>query len=209
MPLLIEAHYLPNIQYFTKFLLFDKVIIDDNESFGKQSYRNRCYLSGANGLISLIIPVYQSKSDLPVKEIHIDNTTRWQHIHWHSICSAYGKTAFFEHYAYRIETLYSHVRENLLSFNMELISLLMELLRIPAERLCLMSAYEGPISDVLRNHIHPKAKFNIEDKNFNQAAYFQAFIARNGFMPNLSILDLIFNEGPASIDILRKSIVTE
>ena len=206
MPLLIEAHYLPNIQYLTKFLLFERVIIDDTENFGKQSYRNRCYLTGANGLISLIIPVHNSKSGLPINDIKIDNATRWQHVHWQSICSAYGKTPFFEHYAHGLEPFYSNNEEYLLPFNLRLTRLIMGWLKIAPDRLVLKSAANETVTVDMHNQIHPKEKYNKEDQYFNMQAYSQAFMDRYGFVANLSILDLIFNEGPAAINILQRSI---
>ncbi len=264
MNILLELHYLPCIQFFSKFHGFEIIIIDDTEAFEKQSYRNRCTIAGANGPIDLIVPVHSSRRRLPVKEIEIDNHTNWQHQHWQSIKSVYGKTAFYEHYAYKFETAYTNQCDRLFDFNMDLLMIILKILKIDSNRLKLLSenavlfpseslaedseallsrkSSESPstIADPgslykgdsegktkilkidsnrlkllsenagseyldFKNKIHPKAKFKVIDPGFQPIIYQQAFTERHGFIPNLSILDLIFNEGPETERILRGS----
>ena len=251
MNILIELHYLPCVQFISKFYRFENIVIDDIESFEKQSYRNRCTIAGANGPIDLIIPVHNSRHRLPVKEIEIDNHTHWQHQHWQSIRSAYGKTAFYEHYAYKFETAYTKQYDRLFDFNRELLMIILKILKIDINRLKLLSENNGlgyldfffpseslaedseallirkssespsTITDPgslykgdsegktyhdFKNKIHPKTKFRVSDPCFQPIIYHQAFTERHGFIPNLSILDLIFNEGPEAERILRGSV---
>ena len=207
MNILLELQYLPCIQYFSKFFVYDHVIIDDNEVFEKQSFRNRCTIAGANGSIDLIVPVHQSRRRLPVKEILIDNHTNWQHQHWQSIKSAYGKTAFFEHYVDKLELFYCSGHDSLFEFNKGLLVVFMKMLKINSQQLQFSS--ETTETDYLdyKNKIHPKDKYKILDEHFVIKPYQQAFTERNGFLPNLSIIDLIFNKGPGAGDVLRGAVL--
>jgi len=205
MNILLELQYLPCIQYFSKLYNFNHVIIDDLEHFEKQSYRNRCIIAGANGPIDLIVPVYQSRRRLPIKEILIDNHIHWQHQHWQSIKSAYGKTAFFEHYAHKLEDIYSQPFANLFDFNLALLTVLLKILKVDTEQLKLLSEVAGAEYLDYKNKIHPKERFQAIDAHFVMVPYQQAFNERHGFLPNLSIIDLIFNEGPGAGEILRSS----
>jgi len=198
MNILLELQYLPCIQYMSKFYAFDHVIIDDLEAFEKQSFRSRCIIAGANGSIDLIVPVHQARRHLPIKEVLIDNHTNWQHQHWQSIRSAYGKTAFFEHYADKLEAFY---------FNSGLMILIMKMLKINNQKLHFRSETNEAECLDYKSKIHPKDKYNADDERFVIRPYQQAFTERYGFLPNLSIIDLIFNEGPGSGEILRASVL--
>jgi len=206
MNILIELHYLPCVQFISKFYRFENIVIDDIESFEKQSYRSRCTIAGANGPIDLIIPVHGSRHRLPVKDVEIDNHTHWQHQHWQSIRSAYGKTAFYEHYAYRFEQAYTKQYDRLFDFDIDLIMIILKILKIDSNQLKLLSENAGSEYLDFKNKIHPKAKFKAIDPDFKPVNYHQAFIERYVFLPNLSILDLIFNEGPEAETILRGSV---
>jgi hypothetical protein len=197
MDILLELHYLPCIQFFSKFEAYDHVIIDDVESFEKQNYRNRCSIAGANGKIDLTIPVHQSRKKLPIREILIDNHIHWQHQHWQSIQSAYGKTAFFEHYAHLLAPVYEKPFDKLFDFNLELLLILMKILKIEPSKLLQLSETNISQSEVLdfRNKIHPKPKFQAEDPLFTPTRYQQAFETKNGFIPNLGVIDEVFNLG--------------
>src|SRR5438067_444287 len=102
---LLEPHYFPCIRYISKLYLFDEVIIDDDGHFEKQSYRNRCHIGGANGLVTLTVPVHDSRKEIAIRDVKIDHHISWERQHWQSIRSAYGKSPYFEHYAEKIEGL--------------------------------------------------------------------------------------------------------
>ncbi len=183
----------------------ENIVVDDVELFEKQSYRNRCTIAGANGPIDLIVPVHSSRRRLPVKDIEIDNHTNWQHQHWQSIKSAYGKTAFFEHYAYKLEPLYTTEYNLLFDFNFDLLKIIFKILKMGPDKIKLLSESTGVDYISFKNKVHPKEKFRVPDDDFHPVMYHQAFADRYGFVTNLSIIDLVFNEGPEAIRILRDS----
>lgn len=206
--ILLEIHYLPSIAYFSKILLYDEIIIDDTEPFGRQSYRNRCYIAAANGRMPLIIPVKRSRSGISIDEIEIDNQTNWQRIHWQSIQSAYGKSAFFEYYAVVLKPFYEKPYTKLFDYNMALLQLLLKLLKVKDKTLLLLSQLDdNEVNNMLnfKDKIHPKADISQTDKHFSAYPYMQVFEDRNGFLANLSVLDLLFCEGPQASEIIQKS----
>lgn len=209
MDILTEIKYLPPVQLFSKFLLFDRIIIDDGGFFEKQSYRNRCIIAGANGLLTLSIPVKDSRSRQPIKEVEIENSRPWQREHWHGIRSAYGKSPFFEYYSHYFQPFYEQEQNNLFQFDLALFRQCLKILKIPQERLVLLSEVSGDEENKYedwRDAIHPKVKFNKEDPHFVAEPYLQVFSERHGFFANLSIIDLIFNEGPQAGEKMKKMV---
>lgn len=203
--ILIDPQYLPPIQTFTKFLIYEKVLIDDQQIFQKQTYRNRAIISGANNLMSLVVPVLKGKTRLSIGEVEISYTENWQHQHWKSISSAYGSSPFFIHYEEFLEPFFRKKFRKLLDLDLALIGQIKSLLQIPGE-IILSSQFEGNAEIVdFRGKIHPKEKHSGEDPRFSPIPYNQTFLERHGFIENLSILDLLFNEGPASREILLRS----
>jgi hypothetical protein len=201
LDILIESQYLPCIRYFSKFNFYDRIIIHDTEYFEKQSYRNRATIAGANGIIDLIVPVYNSRARLPIKEIKIDNHGPWKGQHWKSIKSAYGKTPFFEHYAEKLKAVYEKPQTLLFDFNLELMLILLKTFKIEASRLLLLSEVNNANYLEYKDKIHPKPKFFTDDPVFQGYRYQQAFEQKLGFIPNLSIIDYLFNEGASEIPV--------
>ena len=209
MQAIIEGHYFPPIQYFSKFYLYSSLIVSGNDRFRKQSYRNRCIISAANGIQSLNIPVKQGKNDLPLSKVEIDNSTNWQRQHWQSIKSAYGKAPFFEHYAPTLEVLINQHESLLFDFQAKIILECMKMLKIPHSLLTINHLEIDTIEQMvdLRNTIHPKPNLQQPDDLFIANPYMQVFSERFGFQPNLSIIDLLLNEGPAASNILKSCVV--
>lgn len=207
MNAVLPVHYLPNIHYFSRFLLYDKIVLDDAEGFERQSYRNRCHIAGANGRLSLIIPVKNRGTGQLTKHVRIDNTNDWQRIHWQSIRSAYGKSPFFEHYADYFQPFFTQKCELLFEFDLALLKVLLKLIGIEEEKLIFASGWNG--EDELVNtgeFIHPKKDFT-PDGSFYPQRYMQAFEERLGFLPNLSIIDALFNLGPDINKYLEKCVI--
>lgn len=207
--ILLPTNYLAPIQYLTKFLLNKPIQIEQEESFPKQTYRNRCKILGANGILTLSIPIKkESGKKIKTKDVRISYETNWQSNHWQSICSAYNHSPFFEFYKEDFLPFYENKEKYLIDLNSKLIHLLIKLLNINTE-ITFTSSFVKP-NDLLpevmdyRDSIHPKKE--ISDGYFSPVQYIQVFNDRFNFVENLSIIDLLFNEGPNAGSILKQSI---
>lgn len=201
---LIELQYLPTLEFFACIHQFDEVLIESNENFVKQSFRNRTHILNANGLTSIAIPVLKGNSKVPIQEIEIDNSQNWNNIHWRSIQSAYGKAPYFEFYQADFKGLFDKKNEFLFDFNWQLLTLCLKLLQIDKE-IRLTESYDkqpnGSIID-LRSVIHPKKKYAMNGY-YQPVEYIQLFGSK--FVPNLSVIDLLFCEGPNASNIIQQS----
>jgi hypothetical protein len=203
--LLSTAYWAP-IQYFTKFILHDNILIEKWETYPKQSYRNRMMIYGVNGVQSLQIPVVKGSSkNILLKDIKIAYDSNWQNNHIKSIESAYRSTPFYEYYIDDILPFYENKYEYLLDFNNAILKESLLMLDLDANFNTTSDFELTPQVLDLRNTIHPKTVNKIVDSNFKQIEYIQGFEQRHGFVPNLSILDLVFNCGPEAGSIIRKS----
>jgi hypothetical protein len=205
--ILLSTAYLPSIQYITKFLMDTPVFIEKHENYQKQSYRNRCYIYGANGKQCLVIPVKKQHGEkTPITEAEIENQENWRKIHLKSIESAYRLSAFYEYYADDFRDFFEQETTLLFDWNLKLLKTLLHLLGIKQEPLVTDSWVKKPVncSDFSQS-IHPKGILTQPDINFNPAPYQQVFQERYGFIPDLSIIDLLFNEGPEAVTILKRS----
>ena len=207
-PAILSTAYLPNIQYLSKILLHHKVIIDIHETYLKQSYRNRCSIYGANGILPLSIPVIKVNGNhTKVKDILIDNDANWAHVHWGAIFSAYGNSPFFEIFEEEIVHLYKKKYKFLIDFNEAAMCQLFESLGFSHELNYSESFIEkDQFKFDYRNSIHPKPQYQKEDKNFSSKNYFQVFSEKHGFKSNLSFIDLLFNEGSQAIYLCKECI---
>lgn len=206
--LIIEPHYIPNLQYFSKFLLNKSIIIDDTSLFRKQSYRNRTNILSANGILSLIVPVCKGRSKTVFKDIMIDNSILWQKNHWKSIVSAYNKSAYFQFYKHLFEGYYEKSYIFLIDLNLDIINTISTILSLKTD-IILFSEFRGEMNELadIRNNIDPKARYHKKDDLFTQIKYSQVFSDRFEFIPDLSMIDLIFNHGPDAAAILQNSVI--
>ena len=209
MSIFLSTAYLGNIQYYSKFFLGEKVYIEGEESYLKQSYRNRCSILSANGKIDLSIPI-ESSGGLKtlIKDIRISEHGNWQHLHWNAIISAYNSTPFFEYYRDDFEPFYKKKYRFLFDFNEELRTTIFNLLNIDNTFISYTNVYQNEIEDNkdLRKLLSPKIDWMVSDLEFESVVYYQVFDQRFGFTPNLSIIDLLFNMGNESLIILKDSI---
>lgn len=208
---LFSTAYLAPIQYYSKFLIYGNIFIEKFEHYSKQSYRNRCTIMSANGLLNLSIPV-KRESDIKVhtKDIRIDNDKRWASIHWRAIESAYRSSPFYIYYAEDLQAILNKKYEFLIDLNLELQDLLVSLLGVKAN-IQYTSDYKSvtaPFDDYSQS-IHPKERFKIADNTFIQEPYYQVFEQKYGFKENLSIIDLLFNMGTSATEILQKSVIAK
>lgn len=205
--ILIELHYLPCVQFFSKLYAFEEVIIEQHENYLKGSYRNRTHIAGANGLLRLSIPLMKGKNEQQgIQSVQIAHHESWAQQHWASIQSAYGNAPFFEYYADAFEPIFKASPSHLFAFNKELLETVLSFLEFPAK--LHWSEHFTKVTDEnecldFRNGIFPKKHRQKEDAQFEPKPYLQVFSDKNGFIPNLSILDLLFCHGPQSSLILE------
>lgn len=201
---LLSTAYLPPIEYFSVLKKHTTILLEHQEHFVKQSYRSRCHIYGANGLLKLAIPIIHSGERTPIKEIKISYTNNWQKIHWKSIESAYRCSPYFEYY----ESDFSHFflekkYEYLITLNTELLQLLLKILKLNSIQITSTQEYYKTVNNSAdyRSIISPKIPFE-QNKLYEIKPYMQVFENKHGFIPNLSIIDLVFNEGPNAINLL-------
>jgi hypothetical protein len=208
--IILSTAYLPPIQYFSKWVEYDNVLIEIHEHYQKQSYRNRCRILGPNGVQDLIIPVVRGRSrELPIKEIKVDYAMSWTEQHLRAIMTAYRSAPFFEHYFNRFEKLYQKKDVFLFDWNMKFIQLCAELLGLSKEISFTQSYIHNPLDADFRERIHPKSQKKQPDDHFYPVSYFQVFSDRFEFQANLSIIDLLMNEGNLSKSKLLNCIQTD
>ena len=198
IPTLCPA-YLPNVRYFAWMLAQDKVFFVNNTHFQKQTYRNRTEICGSNGILKLTLPTVHSKeAHQKENEVRISDTIPWQKQHWRSICTAYRSSPYFEFYEDAIYPWYQKNFTSLYEFNTSLFEVLKGLIGI-----------ETPFLFSEKYNPHPQhldVRSVLEVKKQSEVAavtYTQVFEEKNGFIPNLSVLDLLFNVGPESLGLLK------
>jgi len=206
--ILLSTAYFAPIQYYSKFINHNKVYIEQFEHFNKQTYRNRCVILGGNGLIQLIVPVVKGRGPKTlIKDLQISYDVDWQRNQWQTISSAYNSSPYFEYYQDEFYQFFNGKHKFLLDFNLKINETICDLTEIE-NNVELTSDFENVPAETVnfRELISPKNK-KTKDNSFHPLEYTQVFSDKLGFSPNLSILDLLFNEGPNSYTILKGSIV--
>lgn len=198
---LICLGYLPPISIFAIIAQSETFVLETSENYQKQSLRNRSYIYGANGRLALSIPVKHHKQQQHQKyqEVRTENTEKWQHEHWKSICSAYRSTPYFEFYEAHFEALYLKPVTELFAFNRALFDTLLNLFQLQKDYTT-TSVYNKQPSNSLKDF-----RSEVEVKKMHQhqfPEYPQRFTDRCGFLSNLSAIDLLFNLGPQSVEYL-------
>ena len=205
---LLQTTYFGPVQWYQKLYRYDRCLIEQYDSYQKQTYRNRCIIATANGLQALTVPV-EHNSQLStvncqlVKDLRISDHNQWRKVHWNALQSAYSESPFFEYYADDIRPFYERKYDFLIDFNESIRQKVCELIDIHPEVEYSSefvkgqrSKTEGQFTD-FREVIH--AKHPQPDADFEPHPYWQVFQHRYGFLPNLSILDLLFCLGPEAI----------
>ena len=201
----LSSAYLAPVEYYSKLKAYDKIYIEQHDHYVKQTYRNRCNIAGPEGVLSLSVPII--RPDTPkcaMKDIRISDHGNWRHLHWNAIESAYNNTPFFEYYKDDLRPFYENKYTFLADFNEELRCKICELMDISPVVEHTTSYHTDFLPDEAdyREVIHPKKDYTEVDKDFLPKPYYQVFESRHGFLPNLSIIDLLFNMGPESVLVL-------
>lgn len=209
MQALLSTAYFAPIQHFCKQLQYNSVWVEQWENYAKQSYRNRCNILGANGLLTLSVPVVKATNKkILTKDVRISYDTNWQKLHQKGIESAYKSSPFYEYYFDDIAPFLNKKWDFLFDFNMQINATICDILEI--ENRLTPTADFIPVNNTdfldFRTSIHPKLSKSKTDSSFQPATYTQVFSNKLDFVPNLSILDLIFNLGPESVVYLEDSI---
>ena len=209
---LLSTAYLAPIQYFTKLITYQQIYIEYCESYLKQSYRNRTVILAANGPLHLTLPVVDGpRAKGPIKDLKLSYDQLWQQIHWRGISSAYNNSPFFEYYADDLAPFFHEKKwKFLFDFNVEIQNAIFKAIDLKLDIDYTQDYYpKGKVPESItdfRYTIHPKPQNQDLDSHFFQVPYTQVFNDKWGFVPNLSILDLLFNEGPETVRYLRSCI---
>ncbi len=233
---LLQTTYFGPIQWYQKLYRYDHVLIEQYDSYQKQTFRNRCVIATANGLQALTVPVEHpspntsNKSPIPlggagggllVKDLRISDHNQWRRIHWNALQSAYSESPFFEYYADDIRPFFEQKYDFLIDFNEAIRQKMCELIdmhphveytqaflppNLPSLREGTGVGFPTPLATPHSRRENPldlrsviSAKHPLPDADFESKPYWQVFQQKHGFQPNLSILDLLFNQGPESI----------
>lgn len=202
----LSTAYFPPVEYFMAAAMTGSILIEAQESYVKQSYRNRCRVYACDGVLSLTVPVSMPENSRGISTAVVDYSKPWLQQHERAIVSAYRTSAFFEYYQDDIFPILESRPAGLLDLNMALTLRLLDLLGIRCS-VSLTEEYRqsyGPEFLDLRDALHPK-KTVPEIFRDRLRPYYQVFSAKFGFIPGLSAVDLLFNEGPDALSYLALS----
>jgi len=202
-PVLLSIAYLPPVSWMAVALQYGRIDLEVHETYPKQTFRNRCNIATASGILSLTVPVTRINGNhTKTCDIHIDNSKNWQLLHWRSIITAYNKTPYFLYYRDLIEPLFFRKHKLLVDFNKELLNCVLSAMKINTIELIPTTEYNiKPDSIDLRNSFHPK--YPLRDISCQLPRYMQAFEEIHGYLPDLSIIDILFNLGPDTLPYLQ------
>jgi hypothetical protein len=205
MPTLSTA-YLPCVQWFCAMLPAPRATIEQHEHYAKQTYRSRCHILGAGGVQALSVPVVKNHGHkMKIRDVQIDYSERWQQQHWRALTAAYNNSPFFAHYADDLRPLYERRERFLFDLNCTLLEQIIKWLELSVA-ITYSVDYQRVTTDDYRYSISPKCSAAQAGGGFQPQPYYQVFGERFGFTPNLSIVDLLFNEGNGAMEILRRSV---
>ena len=192
--IIIELQYFPCVQGIKAMVDSHQLCIEHWEHYSKMSFRNRCIITGSNGLIHLSVPLKEGRQQRNrITDVKIDNSVNWQVQHWRSITSCYARAPFFDYFEMKFQQFYLEPFDNLFDFNMAILKLLLTLFK-SSTTVSLSDSYNSVVANFsdMRNLYLPK---NYLTNIHNPIFYSQVFEDKNGFMPNLSIIDYICCEG--------------
>ncbi len=180
--------YLAPVSWYAAVEAADAVVVEQYEHYVKQTFRNRCRIAMPDGPQDLVIPVVAAPNHTPMRDIRISDHGNWRHHHWNALKTAYGKSPFFEYYADDFEPFYTNKYAFLADFIEEM-----------QQKVCELVDIDTP---VMRSETYASPT-DFSALPVSTKPYYQVFQQRLGFLPNLSIIDLLFNLGPESLLYLK------
>ena len=193
--MVLPCCYLAPVSHYSAYYRADEVRLEVCDHFTKQTLRNRCWIDSPNGALALTIPIVKTEGKTMMRDVRISDHGNWRHQHWVALESSYRQSPFFEYYADDFAPFYEKKWEFLADFNEELMALVASLLDIqkPVARTMAYEAYEA-------NGANGSYGANgANEANEVARSYYQVFASRHGFLPDLSIVDLLFNLGPEGV----------
>jgi len=196
--ILLPIFYLPPISWFSIFLNPENEIsFEQFENFPKQTYRNRTAIYGANGKLALIIPIkHTGKREF--RDTEISFVEDWQKLHWKSIKTAYQSTPYFEYYEDKLKAIFEEKVNSLLEFNLKALGIILAILKTEKKYELTTEYFRNPDAEDFREKFSAKS-----ESEYKMPEYYQSFSDKNGFIKDLSILDLICNIGPETLTYIK------
>lgn len=182
--MLLPCCYLAPVSHYSAYYRADEVRLEVCDHFTKQTLRNRCWIDSPNGALALTIPVVKTEGKTMMRDVRISDHGNWRHQHWVALESSYRQSPFFEYYADDFAPFYEKKWEFLADYNEELMALVASLLDI-SKSVTRTAAFEAPLP--------------LSEGRGESSPYYQVFASRHGFLPDLSIVDLLFNLGPEGV----------
>lgn len=201
--LLIESQYFPNLFFYKTLIEHDTLLIEKYENYQKLSFRNRCYIAGPNGSILLSVPLARGKNQRTVmKDMRISNEEKWQAQHWKTLVSAYRRSPWFEYYEEELGQLYEQSFEYLMDWNQACFEWANKVIGLSSPT-TYTTEYSKNYAETNLTDARDSMIPGKESAKTDLPEYTQVFQDRVGFLPNLSILDLIFCEGKRTLTLLK------
>ena len=204
MKALLLSTFFGPVQWYQKLNRSELSFIESDPNYYlKQSYRNRCLIATTNGVQALTVPV-SVETSMNGKTVRVSDHGNWRHQHWQALTSAYGDSPFFQYYEDDLRPFFTERWEFLLDYNEAIRQRMCQLLDVqPKVSLCshpmIEKEKEENIGDITDFREVIDAKHPLPDATFQPRRYYQVYERKHGFLPNLSVLDLLFNMGPESI----------
>lgn len=195
---IIDNQFIPCVNWFKMSINQSYILISEYQRWKKMSFGNRCVLSGGNGMIPLSIPVENGRDQKCLfKDVRIANKENWQPRHWRTLVSCYNRSPYFEYYQEGFRPFFEKKYDFLIDLNLAIIQTCIDYLAVN-KRIMLVSDDKFPIIDTEDNFLTPRTYSKVPDP----VKYHQLFEDRVGFLPNLSLVDLLFMEGPNAKSLL-------
>ena len=182
--MVLPCCYLAPVSHYSAYYRADEVRLEVCDHFVKQTLRNRCWIDSPNGALALTVPVVKMEGKTLMRDVRISDHGNWRHQHWVALESSYRQSPFFEYYADEFAPFYQKKWDFLADFNEELMMLVASLLDIE-EPVTRTIAFEDALP--------------LTEGRRESSPYYQMFASRHGFLPDLSIVDLLFNMGPEGV----------